>query len=397
MSTTLDARRKLHQHGQHGNWRFKGLLLAALPGSGVSAEDVAKAWPDPGKKSDYRFLSVAGRDPEAERDRRFIGEQGDDRHRLLSDYVDDGVKELGDGTLGTHYDTAIKRTLFSASTYEEVDTLFREQLLETVMSGAEPRKIARDAANVINADTRVGDVVVGSDETYAPATSEGGEIRDDRENYATVEWDCVKYGQGARVTDEMVDHAMIDVIERQIQFLGASLENRLNRVWINNLLDSANGQFDADGTDLGVPALNGAVGIVDEEDFMPDSFVSHPEFRTALFDDTNLVYVNQAGVDSGLVDRQFNRVMGIDHYGLSGGTYDGTDTTWGYDGADEEGAVVYDSQHSHLILYNPNGQDIEVKDYDDPIRDLQGVNARLWADADMSQTRSAATVAHSTT
>lgn len=396
MSTKLEAQRKLHQHGQSGNWRFKGLMLAALPGSGVSAEDVAKAWPDPGKKSDYRFLS--GRrdtNPEAERTRKVVGEPGEDRHRILSNYVDKDAKELGDGTLGADLDTAIKRTLFSASTYEEVDTLFREQLLETVMAGAEPRKIARDAANVINADTRRGDVIVGQDETYAPATSEGSEIRDDRENYATVEWDCTKYGLGARVTDEMVDHAMIDVIERQVQFLGASLENRINRVWLNDLVDSANGQFDADGSDLGVPALNGAVGIVDEEDFMPDSFVSHPEFRTAMFDDSNLVYVNQAGTDSGLNEREFNRVMGLDHYGASGGTYDSTGS-WGYDGQDEEGAVVYDSRHTHVVLYNPNGQDIEVKDYDDPIRDLSGVNARIWVDSDMSQERSACTVAHST-
>ena len=398
MSTKLEARRKLHNHGKQGNWRFKGLLLAALPSSGVDAKDVAEAWPDPGKKSDYRFLSGhAHRDPEAERTRKVVGEPGEDRHRILSDHVADDAKELGDGTLGADLDTAIKRTLFSASTYEEVDTLFREQLLETVMNGAEPRKIARDAANVINADTRRGDVPVGSDETYAPATAEGAEIRDDREGYATVEWDCTKYGQGARITDEMVDHAMIDVIERQIEYLGAAVENRVNRVWINNLLDNANGQFDAEGTDLGVPALNGGVGVVDEEDFMPDSFVSSPEFRTALFDDTNLVYVNQAGTDAGLNEREFERIMGLDHYALSGGTYDAGNTTWGYDGADEEGAVVYDSMHTHVITYNPNGQDIEIKDYDDPIRDLRGVNARMWVDAQLSQERAACTVAHSTT
>lgn len=396
MSTKLEAQRKLHRHGQEGNWRFKGLLLAALPNNGISSDDVAKAWPDPGKKSDYRFLSHnPTRDPEADRTRRVIGEKGTDRHRLLSDYAEEETKELGDGTLGADLDSAIKRTLFSASTHEEVDTLFREQLLETIMEGAAPRKVARNAANVINADTRRGDVPVGQDQTYAPEVGEGSEIRDDREDYATVSWDTTKRGQGARITDEMVDHSMVDIIERQIQYLGASVENSINRVWLNTMLEDANGNFNAGGSDLGVPALNGAVGVIDEEDFMPDTFVSHPKFRTALFDDTNLVYVNQSGSDTELREREANRIQGVDHLAMSGGTYNGTAETWDYDASGEKGAVVFDSTHSHLILYSPNGQDIEVKDYEDPIRDLQGVNARIHVDADYSQQRAGATVQHS--
>ncbi len=400
--TRLDAQRKLHEVGQQGNWRFKGLLLAALDDS-ASVTDYAKAWPDPNKSSDYRFLSRhPTRSAEHERGRRVVAERGEDRYRMLKDYAQDfdgpkhlsagEVKELGEsGALGADLDGAIKRTLFSASTFEEVDTLFREQLLETVMEGAAPRKMARDASNVINADTRSGDVPVGADQTYAPDVSEGAEIRDDREDYATIEWDCTKVGQGARVTDEMVDHAMVDIIERQIQYLGASVENKINRIFLNELVDGANGNFDTEGSDQGVPALNGAYGTVDEEDFIPDSFVSHPEFRTALFDDSNLVYVNRGGQEQELRDREVDRVMGLDHYEMSGSAYDSGSNTWGY-GADELGAVVYDSGHIHTILYNPNGQDIEVKDYDDPIRDLRGVNARLHVDAEYSQERASATI-----
>jgi hypothetical protein len=43
-------------------------------------------------------------------------------------------------------------------------------------------------------------------------------------------------------------------------------------------------------------------------------------------------------------------------------------------------------------MYAPNGQDIEIKDYDDPIRDLNGVNARIHCDANYSQERSASTI-----
>jgi hypothetical protein len=399
----LKAKRKLQQYGQEGNWRFKGLMLAALDRD-VSPEDVAEAWPSPGHPSDYRFLSNhPTREAEHEADRRVVAERGEDRHRMLRRFVknadntpkhlsDDPTTELGADTLGVHLDDAIPRMLFAASTYEEVNTLFREQLLETIMAGAERRKIARDAANVINAETRRGDVPVGEDETFAPEVGEGAEIRDDREDYDTVEFDTTKYGQGARVTDEMVDHAMVDIIERQIEYVGAAVENSINRVWLNTLVDNASNNFDTTGSDQGVPAINGAYGEVDNDDFIPDSFVTHPEYRTTLFDDDNIAFANRAGTDDVIRERVFDPLLSVTHYGASSSTYDSGSNTWGFANDGELGAVVYDSGHVHVVMYNPEGNDIQVKDYDDPIRDLSGVNARVWTDTIYSQQRAASTV-----
>ena len=401
--TRLKAKRKLHQYGKTGNWRFKGLMLAALDRD-VSPSDVAEAWPDPGHSSDYRFLgSHTTRDPEAEAGRRVVAEKGEDRHRMLTDYVknadnvpkhlsSDPTKELGNDSLGVHLDDAIPRMLFGASTYEEINTLFREQLLETVMEGAERRKIARDGANVINAETRKGDIPVGQDETYASEVAEGAEIRDDREDYDTIAFETTKFGQGARITDEMVDHAMVDIIERQIQYVGAAVENSINRTWLNTLVDNADNNFDTGGTDLGVPAINGAYGEVDADDFVPDSFVTHPEFRTELFNSDNIAFANRAGTDDVIRERVFDPLLSVTHYGASGNTYDSGTETWGYNADGEQGAVVYDSNHVHVVMYNPDGNDIQVKDYDDPIRDLSGVNARVHTDTVYSQQRAASTV-----
>lgn len=403
------ARRMLHQHGQDGNWRFKGLLLAGLPGSDVSAEDVAKAWPK-ANKGDYRFLAGhEERDPETELQRTVVGDPGEERHRLLSDYVKDAdapkhlgsanIEETNDGQIQARLDDAIPRMLFAASSQEEVDTLFREQLLETVMAGAERRKIARDAANVINVETRSGDVPVGSDEVYAPALAQGSEIRDDREDYTTVSWNTTKYGQGARVTDEMVDQAMVDVIERQIEYVGAAVENAINRDWLTHLVDNASNNHDTAGSDQGYQALNAAYGEVDEDDFIPDSFVSHPQFRTALAADTNLAYAQRAGTADVLENREeaslFSNIAGLDtHAGASSGTYDSDagSNTWGYDTDGDYGAVVYDQNHIHLFLYSAEGDGMTIKDYEDPVRDLNGVNARLEADTNFSQQRAASTV-----
>jgi hypothetical protein len=295
--------------------------------------------------------------------------------------------------------------LFATSDPEEVDTLFREQLLEVVMDGRQLRKVARDASNVINATTRVGDVPVGSDEEFARPTGQGAEIRDDGEDYTTVEWNCTKLTEGSRVTDEMRDQAMVDLIERQIQRVGASVENGINRVFLTELVDDAQANHDTGGSDQGYAALNSAVGEVDSNDFRPDTYVTHPDYRTQLFNDTNLAYANRAGTNEVLRNREdapiVGDIAGLDmHAAMSGATYpDGSDVgwdaganTWGFDTDGDLGAVVYDRDNIHTILYAPNGQDVEIKQYDDPIRDITGVNARVHVDAQYSQARSSATI-----
>jgi len=265
-----------------------------------------------------------------------------------------------------------------------VDVLFRDQLLDVVMEGAQRRQIAREASDVINVDTLKGDVPVSEDSAFAPKVGQGAEIRDDREDYTTVPWNAEKYGAGARITDEMVRHSQVDLIERQISFLGEKVENAVNRKFLTTLVDEAGNNFDTGGTDQGVPGINGAYGEVDSDDFVPDTFVTHPEYRTTLFDDENIAFANRAGTDD-----VFDPLLGVDHYGASDATYDPDGTeTWGFGADGEKGAVVYDRSRIHTIFEN----DIEVKDYEDPIRDLQGVNARATFDVIFSQSRGAATV-----
>jgi len=399
MTTVTEARRRLQQHGKSGNWRFKGLMLAALPNSGVSMREVARAWPSSGHPSQYRFLSSNSKyDPVEESERKIVAQPGDESFRLLREFAGQsgmsktlGAKKptnIGGHSLGSGVDDYIKRTLFATSTPEEVDILFREQLLDVVMEGAQRRQIARDAADVITVDTRKGDIPVAQDQTFAPLIREGAAIRDDDEEYTTIPYETQKFGLGARVTDEMTRHAMIDVIERQIQYVGEAAENAINRVWLNELVDNAQNNFDTAGTDQGVAAINGAYGEVDQDDFVPDTFVTHPEFRTALFDDENIAFANRAGTDDVIRERVFDPLLGVEHYGASDSVYDSSANTWGYSADGEYGAVVYDRASIHVILEN----DIEVKDYEDPIRDLQGVNARVNVDAVYSQGRAASTI-----
>lgn len=394
--TRLDAQRKLHDYGTEGNWRFRGLLLAALSGSGVSRRDMAKAWPT--QPSEYRFL--AGNPnwspDDAAKQKVSVYEDSDEYH-LLANHAEDALEDGDfDGHYLAHKDSAIQHLLFADSTVEELDTLFRAELADVIAEGAQRRQWARDASFVFNAETNTGDLTVADDRQYSydgaadSGLGEGGIIPDDREGFSTVSWDCNKLGIGARVTDEMVRHARVDIIERQITHVGETLENDINRITLNNLVDNANQDHDTQGSNLGVPAVNGGVTQVDQQDFQADTLVTHPVARQEIFDDTNVVYANRSG-DNGnaLQNRELPpSLMGLDHNAASSNTYDSGTNTWGYTNDGEFGMVVYQQDHLWTVIE----QDIEVKDYDDPIRDLQGVNARAWVDSVLAQPDAASTV-----
>lgn len=414
--TVSKARRMLHQHGQSGNWRFKGLLLAGLDDIPVSAKDVAKAWPG-ANKSDYSFLeNNDSRSLEAEMSEGTKARPGTDRHRILKDYALDAdvsktlgaakhLEEGDDGKIEARLDDAIPRMLFASSDPEEIDVLFREQLYETVQDGREFSKVFRDAMDVIPVNTRKGDMTIASDQQFAPPMSQGSAVRDDAEQHTTVEFNCEKHGDGARVTDEVVDQANPDVIERNVQFLGASVENAMNRVALRELVDGAQENFNTEGSNQGYQALNGAVGEVDKAGFSPNTYATGAEYRTALFNDTNLSYANRAGTNEVLRNREdapiVGDIAGLDmHASTHEDVYEGVDderwpatsNTFGFENDGELGAVVYNRNRVHMFTYGPNGTGVEIKDYEDPIRDLRGVNARAHVDVQFSQARSAATI-----
>ena len=385
----FDVRRALNDQG---NWRLKGLFAAAYHGGDVQ-QKLAKAWPT-GKPSDYRFLSDRQRqNPRTTPDRGYHPQfymKGDpdveERNlRGVQREADQTKLENGEPVAMDRY---IKRTLLNEDV-TELDTLFRETLLDTVVMGAEPYKVARDVATVLNVDTRKGDIPRGSSQIYADSIAQGSEIPTDEENYDTVTFNCQKYGQGFGVTDELIDESGIDVVERQVAFTGAAIENSMNRVFINELVDNAGNEHDTAGSEQDVTMVNRAQEEIEKQNFgSGDALVMHPEFKTSLFEDSNLAYANRSGSDDVLTDRSFNQILGAELFTMSDGAYDAGTQTWGFAADGEIGAVVVNTDFAGLQIY----QDLETKEFDDPIRDITGGNVRAHFDANFHQPNAAARV-----
>jgi len=391
MSAT-EAKRKLRAFGRSGgNWRLKGLYLAGLPTTRVSAKDVAKAWPT-GNTSDYRFLSESQRNSATTGPERYLSlDENSEGYRRLSDATKEADwQDAGMGEKAIHLDRGIRRALAFGDSIEEFDTLFQDQLMDTVIEGARKKQIARDAATVINVDRRNGTHPRGQGPAFARKVQEGAAIRDDNEDYDNqVTWSTTKFGEGARATEELIEQAQIDYIERQIEWLGRQCENAVNRVWLTELIDNADPNNDVDTSaesDRDISSVNASITNIDLADFEADTLVTHPRYRKTLFDSDNLVYSNRAGSDEGLRNRTYNPLFDLEMVNASNGMLDpDSPNTWDFDSAGEFGGVVYNRDLIGIYMYS----DIEVKDYEDPIRDLEGVNARINVDANYHQPASA--------
>ena len=419
MNTQHEVERLLKQYWREdGNPRLKGLFLAGMSNSEATSQQVAEAWPTAPDERD-RLLSA--------RDDGGMGVPRSQQYRPGSHHTDfesrpesgvartlardefgdkEGMKRFLAGDASMDKDTYIKRALLQNAP-TELDTLFREELETTFIMGAQPRKIFRDAANVRTVSRQKGDLPRESDEPYANVGGYQDEIGTGEQGFDTVPYDLKKISLGFEIPDELQAQSEPDAYESLARGVGAAVENTLNRICLVELVDNAGETVDADvgGTEdlSAVQALNAGSTAVDLNDYgEADTAVVHPEFEQAIFDDTNVVYANRSGETQPVQDRQMGSIMGMDRYKSSSGSYNNAgetktldpDGTWGYDGADEIGAVTYVQEHFNLILWNQF--DMEMRTYEDPIRDLEGANIRTWCDAEFGQSGAASTITHST-
>jgi len=391
-----EARREIAKLARgDSNWRLAGLMLAhpRVP-SGLSEQDVGRAWPS--SKSEYRKLGIDKKEtPGLGPDKQYAFAEDSDSYRELSAYMERGAFS-SDGPFETkkvHSDRAIKRALAFEDSIANLDTLFREEIIETVIEGTRKAKIARDAATVINVDRQRGDHPRGPGFEFAPKVAEGGAITDDAGEFDTVEWNTTKHGVGMAATEELLNQSLVDVIAQNMEHLGRQCENALNRAFITTLVEDADAGNDVDTSaedNRGVASINKGIEQVELADFIPNSVVQHPKFTKRLFDsaDGNAVIpqANEFGSDEGIRDRVAFPLLGLEGYRASNGMLDpDSSDTWNYDNSGDTGAVVYDRNNIAIYLY----RDVEMKEYEDPIRDLEAINARLEFDVQYHQPGSA--------
>jgi hypothetical protein len=395
-----------------GNWRLKAMLAAALPEHPLTSDDVGEALLYMERNPEVKEYHLSKRDdfdtsaPEQFR-ARTLSAMPERQIRPLSygdgefaepsearELADSGSFNERDLEEGVSVDEYAGRMLVSGTTQNK-DVLWREQLLDTVIQGAEEVQFARDATNFVEVDTKKGDHPVRGDDVFAPKTAEGAGIEFDELDWSKQSWDTEKRGLGAYITEEMIDHALVDLIEENIRHLGRAVENSFNRITINELVDNANESvsFATSATD-GIQNSNlsyvmqGRDAVVKDNWPEPDSMIMHNKFELGFIieDRNNVNFANRAGSGDYIRDAALPSIANITNmYTVPDSVYNGSNTYDWSGTSSDRGAVTFVSDLMFTYMY----RDLETKDFDDPIRDLEGANVRAQYDAALGQADSA--------
>lgn len=281
--------------------------------------------------------------------------------------------------LGCHYDgkkTTVKELLLSTGI--ESTTLLQTEIANVIIEGAEPFKQARNAIKTIPMNSKVMQVNIGETGTYAPVVAEGAEIPIDTQDYGSVTFTAKKYGVRPLITKELVNDALFDVVALEAAKAGARLENALNRAVVDEILGT-NAATAALCTDFGgsgatpITFLNNTIATIKNSGFLPDRVLLHPSaaaaYRNAMYG-LNYEYGNSLGTQG------VPNLCGCAMYET--GVADNTATyVWGWGTNDYLGGYVFDSNAAIAIGMR---QDIQVEQYQDPIRDLVGLSATMRFD-----------------
>jgi hypothetical protein len=246
-------------------------------------------------------------------------------------------------------------------------------MYKTVVEGAEPFKVMRNALNVLPMGAATLDIPVGEAGSYAREVAEGAEVPISTQDYSKVTFTAKKIAERPVITDEMVADALYPVIELELRKAGAKLENKINQMAIVELVANT-AQHDTGGANQGIKAVAAAQAKVEGAGYIPDRIVMCPGFKAGLM--AEFVPSGYSGADAVMTGKLPN-LLGLQAF-VSNVVHT-TATSWAYAGGDNIGAVVFDSQNSTMLGIR---QDITVKRYDDVVRMLQGtvVSARVAVD-----------------
>ena len=278
--------------------------------------------------------------------------------------------------LGAWYDGKIEpvRELLLSTSIESTN-LVQTEIAATVVEGAEPYKIMRQALNVLPMNAATLDIPVGEVGSYAREVAEGAEVPISTQDYSKVTFTAKKIAERPVITDEMVADALYPVIELELRKAGAKLENKINQMAIVELVNNSSAnEHDTNGSNQGIKAIAAAVAKVEADGFMPDRIVMCPGFKAGLM--AEFVPTGFSGADTVMTGKLPN-LLGLQAF-VSNVVHT-TAASWAYGTNEDLGAVVFDSQNSTMLGIR---QDITVKRYDDVVRMLQGtvVSARVAVD-----------------
>ena len=277
----------------------------------------------------------------------------------------------------------------------ESTSIIQEQVLRTVIAGAEKFKVIRDAGVAwYNVKSNALRVPLGEAQRNADIVAEGAEIPDRTQDYDKRDFTIVKYGVKPRISFEMIEDGLVDVVAEEIFYAGAAVENRLNYDALTAIATNS----DNDATVAGCSSAGGSLAcirkakkLIKADGFIADTMIMTSAVEDDLMQNNNLAYASYAGgaeaIRQGTLPATF---MGMKWFVTDNGsaTVDGTNP-WDWIDANDVGALVMEAKRACGVAMR---RDRTVKKFDDITRELNTITVTMRADVNYLHAKAASAV-----
>lgn len=253
-------------------------------------------------------------------------------------------------------------------------SLLQTAVYDTIVKGASPAACMREAVPVWPTTSPAITVNIGATKGYASKVAAGAEIPINTEHPTSVTITPDKYADRAEITNEMLDDAMVPVIQYELGALGLRLENAMNRMVLDNMIaETVVIHHDCAGTNLGMGGLAGAIGQMMGANLKGTDLVMCPEYAAILLKEympTSSYFELGDTARTGAL----GSLLGVKLHLCNAVPSAGAASTFDYDADGDIGAYLVDRNAVGAIVMR---QDITTEDYNNPIRDLKGLKAKM--------------------
>ena len=279
----------------------------------------------------------------------------------------------------------------------ESTSIIQEQVLRTVVAGAEKFQIIRDIGCAwYPTKSNALRVPLGEAQRNADIVAEGAEIPDRTQDYDKRDFTIVKYGVKPRISFEMIEDGLVDVVAEEIFYAGAAVENRLNYDALTALATNAGNTTVGVGSGTagtGLAFVREAKKMIKEDGFIADTIIMCSEFEDDLLANATL-NTPYASLGEGVVRQGIlpSPLLGLKWHVTDNGstTVDGSHP-WGYGADDEIAAIVMEAKRGCGVAMR---RDRTVKKFEDITRELQTITVTMRADVNYLHANAVAKIEH---
>jgi HK97 family phage major capsid protein len=297
-----------------------------------------------------------------------------------------GTYKIDDFMSDTTEDPLPARQLLLTEAIEST-SIIQEEVRRTVIAGAEKFKVIRDAGVAwYPCKSNALRVPLGEAQRNADEVAEGAVISDRTQNYDKRDFTIVKYGVKPRISFEMIEDGLVDVVAEEIFYAGAAVENKLNYDTLTALATNAGnttkaGQVGSGTAGTGLSILKYAKKMLKQDGFFADTVIMNSDFEADLLANTVLAtpyYAGGAGAEYVSQGTLPNTLLGMKWFVTDNGstTVDGTNP-WEYNSDDDVGAIVMEAKRGCGVAMR---RDRTVKKFEDIVRELQTITVTMRCD-----------------